>query len=243
MGFKDPNPTQESDTVYRFTNPTFPSVLVSNIVTNAFSISYDLVADRSPIANRPQAAEVAATDFRAILSGANNLPADLTGPMVPQYYKLESGSLVRVLALSEADVTKVNLFRKEYDKLPSLTAKPGEANVWGIISGAQQKDQKIIAAEYHYFPVDETQLSTYPLVTPDQAFSELQGGKAYVASMGQYREGDNLKIRKVYLAYFDPGTPSDFYQPMYVFDSGDNDANNSFIAYVPAVDPTFYEGN
>ncbi len=58
--------------------------------------------------------------------------------------------------------------------------------------------------------------------------------------MGQFQEGDNLKIRKVYLAYFDPGVPSDFYQPIYVFDSGENDPSNSFIAYIPAVDPTYY---
>ncbi len=243
MGFNDPNPVQESDTLYKFTNKSFPSTLVTNIITNTFSISYDLVADRSPIINRPPAPEIAATAFRSILSAANNLPDDLTGPMVPEYFKLDSGRLTRVLALSEADVTKVNLFRKPYDKLPSLTAKPNESNVWGIISGAQQKDQQIVAAEYHYFPVDETQFSTYPIITSEQAFNELQAGREYVASAGQYKEGDALKIRKVYLAYFDPSISSDFYQPIYVFDSGDNDSANSFIGYVPAVDPAYYSKN
>jgi hypothetical protein len=240
MGFNNPNPVQESDTLYKFSNNRYPTTLTTNIVTNAFSISYDLIADRSPITNRPPAAEIAASTFRTILSSANNLPEDLTGPMIPEYYRLESGSLVRVLALSEADLTKVSLFRKAYDKLPSLTAKPNESNVWGIISGAPQKDQQIIAGEYHYFPVDETQFSTYPIITPEQAFAGLQNGSAYVASMGQYQDGNSLKIRRVYLAYFDPGIPSDFYQPIYVFDSGENDPDNSFVAYIPAVDPSYY---
>ena len=97
-----------------------------------------------------------------------------------------------------------------------------------------------MAAQYHYYPVDESQYSTYPIITPDEAFSQLQSGKAFVASMGQYKDGQTLKIRKIYLAYFDPDSQGDFYQPIYVFDSGDTDPTNSFIGYLPAVSPTYY---
>jgi hypothetical protein len=151
--------------------------------------------------------------------------------------------LVRVLALSEADVTKVSLFRQPYDKLPSLTANPRQSNVWGIITGSNQREQQVIASEYHYFPVDETKFGTYPVIPPEAAFEELKKGNSYVASMGQYKNGDSLKIRKVYLAYYDPDVPSDFYQPIYVFESGDNDPENSFIGYVPAISPEYYSSN
>jgi hypothetical protein len=153
---------------------------------------------------------------------------------------LTSGKLANVLALSEADVVKVNLFRKSYDNLPSVTGDPNQSNVWAIIGGGQTKDQQIIAAQYHYYPVDESQYSTYPIITPQEAFDQLQAGNAYVASMGQYKDGDSLKIRKIYLAYFDPDIASDFYQPIYVFDSGENDSSNSFVGYIPAVSPTYY---
>lgn len=112
--------------------------------------------------------------------------------------------------------------------------------MWGIISGSQQRQQQIIAAEYHYFPVDETKFGTYPIITPQAAFEELKKGQAYIATSGQYKNGDSLKIRKVYLAYFDPDVSSDFYQPIYVFDSADNDPENSFVGYVPAVEPEYY---
>jgi hypothetical protein len=243
LGFLSTDPIIESDTLYKFTFKNAPSIMEMNIVTGAFSISYDLASDRSAILSRPPVAEVAATNFKSYLSSANSLPEDLTGPMIPSYYKLESGALTKVLALSEADVTKVNLFRKEYDKLPSLTASPYNANVWAIISGTQERGKQVIASEYHYFPVDETKYSTYPIITPEEAFKKLQDGKAYVASMGQYKEGDNLKIRKVYLAYFDPDVPSDFYQPIYVFDSNENDPENSFIGYIPAVSSSYYPEN
>ena len=149
---------------------------------------------------------------------------------------------MNVISLSEADVVKVNLFRKSYDNLPSVTADPKQSNVWAIVSGGQQKDQQIIAAQYHYYPVDESQYATYPIITPQQAFAELQAGNEYVAQMGQYKDGDSLKVRNIYLAYFDPDSPSDFYQPVYVFDSGENDSTNSFIGYIPAVSPTYYGG-
>lgn len=241
LGFDDPNPIQESDSLYKFRNPRYPSIMEINIITGAFSISYDLTADRTPIDVRPPAAEVAASQFRGILSNANVLSPDLSdGPMLPNYLKLTSGKLENVLALSEADVVKVNLFRKSYDNLPSVTTDPAQSNIWAIVSGGQQKDQRIIAAQYHYYPVDESQYSTYPIITPQEAFAQLQGGKAYIASMGKYKDGDSLKIRKIYLAYFDPDSSSDFYQPVYVFDSGDSDPTNSFVAYLPAVSPTYY---
>lgn len=240
LGFDDSNPIQDSESLYKFKNPNYPSTMEINIITGAFSLSYDLTSDRTPIETRPPTAEVAASEFRSLLSNADVLPSDLTGSMVPEYLKLTSGKLESVLALSEADVVKVSLFRKNYDNLPAVTADPYQSNVWAIVSGGQTKDQQIIAAQYHYYSVDETQYSTYPIITPEEAFSQLQSNKAYIAQVGRYKDGDSLKIRKIYLAYYDPGEESDFYQPVYVFDSGDNDTSNSFVAYLPAVSPTYY---
>lgn len=228
-------PVAESDTIYKFTNPNYPSMLEMNIISGTFSISYDLSADRSPISARPPAAEVAAALFRSDLSAANILPDDLTGPTTHDFYKLSSGTLASAISLSEADVVKVNLFRKNYDNLPSMSVNPNEANVWAIISGAQQHDQQIVAAEYHYYPVDESQYSTYPIVTPAEAFAQLTANQAYIADLGLNKDGDSLKIRKIYLAYFDPESEADFYQPIYVFEG-----DNGFIAYYPAISPTYY---
>ncbi len=242
MGFNDPNPEEKSDTVFKFKNPTAPSTLEANIVSGAFSISYDLVADRNPVLNRPYPAEVASTKFKGFLSEAGVLPEDLTGPMIPDYFKLQNGGLVRVLALSEANLTKVSLFRKPYDELPSVTANPRESNVWGLLSGANDRNQQIIAAEYHYFPIDESLFSTYPILTPGQAFDDLNNGKGFIATSGKYKDGENVKIRNVYLAYFDADTTSDYYQPVYVFESKETDPQDNFIGYVPAVTGEWYDG-
>ena len=200
LNFNDPSPQQESDYLYKFKNPNYPATMEINIITGAFSIGYDLTADRTPIQNRPPVAEIAASNFRSELSNANVLPSDLNGPMVPDYLKLVDGKLSPVVALSEADVVKVNLFRSAYDNLPSMTADPSQANVWAIMSGAQQKDQQVIAAQYHYFSVDSSQYATYPIITPQQAFSELQAGNEYIATIGEYKDGSTIKIRNIYIS-------------------------------------------
>lgn len=229
------NPQQLSETMYQFNNPTAPTSLQMNIVTGTFSISYDLAQDKSPIENKPPIAEVAASTFRSILSSADVLPLDLTGPASSNYLKLRGGELVNALSLSESDIVKVNLFRKSYDGLPSMTGIPDQANVWAMISGSKNRNQEIIASEYHYYPVDETQYSTYPIKTPAEAFSELQTNKAYTAAIGLNKDGDSVKIRRIYLAYFDPGSVSAFYQPIYVFEG-----DNGFTAYLPAVASSYY---
>ncbi|MGA3291805.1 MAG: hypothetical protein ABSC49_01510 [Candidatus Microgenomates bacterium] len=226
---------QVSDTIYKFTNANYPSTLQMNIITGTFSISYNLAADKSPLDFKPPVAEVAASDFRSILSGANILPTDLTGPMTNEFLKLSNGQLVNALSLSESNLIKINLFRQDYDNLPSVTGNPDQANVWAIISGANNQGQEIIAAEYHYYAVDETQYSTYPIKTPAEAFSELQNNQAFIASLGVNKDGDSLKIRKIYLAYFDPDSITEFYQPIYVFEG-----DNGFEAYLPAVTSAYY---
>lgn len=230
-----PEAQQISDTLYKFTNQNYPSYLQMNIVANTFSISYDLVADNIPTQFKPPVAEVAASQYKSFLSGANMLPDDLTGTITHDFLKISSGELVSALSLSEANFVKINLFRKDFDGHPSVTGNPNQANVWAIISGASNNGQKIIASEYHYHKVDESQFSTYPIKTPAEAFTELQNGQAFIASLGLNEDGGTLKIRRVYLAYFDPNVYAEYFEPVYVFEG-----DNGFTAYLPAVTADYY---
>src|SRR5262249_36531699 len=117
---------------------------------------------------------------------------------------------------------------------PSLTADPNQSNVWFIDSGSQEQGKKIIAGEYHYLPVDSEKSATYPIKTAQQALDELNGGGGYIAAVGNNPDG-NITVRKIYLAYFDPATIGNFYQPIVVFEG-----DNGFFAYVPAVASSYY---
>lgn len=230
----DGESSQITETVYSFKNSKVPSELKISIATGVFSISYNLVEDPSPIEKRPPVPEVAATKARSFLSRANLLAKDLSGPTITEPVVLEGAKIIGAKSLSDANFVKVNFFRKDYDNYPSVTPDPKEANVWLIVSGEPQREKEIIAAEYHYFPVDETKSATYPIKTAQQAWEELQANKAYIANLGE-NQSQQITIRRIYLAYYDAGVQTDFYQPVVVFEGDRN-----FKAYLPAVTSDYY---
>ncbi len=229
-------PTEQvvSQTIYKFAHKNTPATLEMNIVSGNFSISYDLKADPSPIERKPPAPEVAAATVRSYLSSADLLPEDLTGQTVNEFLKIETDKLVGALSLSDSDLVRINFFRKSYDELPSLTPEPNKGNVWFMVSGAHEREKQIIAAEYHYFPVDEAKSSTYPIKTSQVAWDELNAGGAYIASLGGNSDGKAVTIRRIYLAYYDAGVYTEFFQPIVVFEG-----DNGFVAYTPAVSPDY----
>lgn len=230
MGFTSA-PEEISQTLYRFKQKDNPATLEYDIASNTFSISYDLAQDASVLERIPPPPEVAASTIRSYLSSSDLLPEDLSGPTSHEFLKIQEGNLVSALSQSDADLIKVHLFRKEYDDLPTVTARPGNANVWFMVSGDRERLKQVIAAEYHYFLVDEGQSSTYPIKTAEEAWSELQGNNAYIAKLGS---SSNVVIRRVYLAHYDPSIPSEFFQPVYVFEG------DGFTAYIPAVTLDYY---
>jgi hypothetical protein len=236
MGFTI-GPTIESSTINRYKNPTTPASLSINIINNTFSISYNLAADSSPTNFPPPDPSSATQTAKGLLQNAESLPEDLTVVGKPEFLSVEGQNLVTALALSEADFVKVNLFRKamgEKGEYPSLPPNFNEANVWFIVSGARERSRQIIAAEYHYFPIDETLSETYPIKTAAQALNDLKDGKGYIANLGLNKDG-KVTIRKIYLAYYDPDKPSQFYQPIIVVEG-----DNNFAAYIPAVTDQYY---
>ncbi len=70
--------------------------------------------------------------------------------------------------------------------------------------------------------------SKYPIKTPDEAYTNLQEGKAMVP-MSQAKTGGFVSITKIYLAYFLDSEFIPFLQPVYVFEGPE------FVGYVPAV--------
>lgn len=225
---------QKSETIYAFPHKSASATLQINIVTGIFSISYDLAADSSPIEKIPPGGEVASAMVRSYLSTADLLADDLSGPASYSFLKIENGALTQALGQADANLVKVNLFRKNYDDLPSLPENPDEANVWFMATGSQERDKQIVAAEYHYFPVDESKFATYPLKSVETAWQELNALNGFIANPGT-GTGENIIIRRVYLGYYDSKTPSEFYQPVFVFEG-----DNGFTAYVPAVTPDYY---
>ncbi|WKZ26116.1 MAG: hypothetical protein QY322_02275 [bacterium] len=229
-------PQQASDTTFKFYHKTAPSSLEMDIVNGTFSLNYDLNADPTPLSFRPSQPEIARNSIKTFLASASLYPPDLEGGIFKHtYLKTQSGGFTPALSLSDANLVRLDLFRKSYDNLPTATKNPNEGNVWFLISGVRERGKEVLAGEYHYFPVDETQSATYPIKSGEVAWQEFVGGNYFIASNGTAQEGENIKIREIYLAYYDPGTYTEFFQPVFVFE-GDKD----FVAYIPAVTQDYY---
>lgn len=238
LGF-DPNgkPLVESiPNVYIFPKKGFPSNLTMNIITGLFSVSYNISEDTAILRGAPPAPEAAVNQVQTFLKTAKILTDDLAnGASTHVFLKTEAGKFAPAVSLSDAELIKVNLFRKRYGKNENIipvTPKMPEANVWFIIASGRGK--QIIAGEYHYFPIDTAKNSTYPLITSEEAWEKLKSGKAFIANAGNNPEG-NIIIRRVYLGYYDAAQYAEYYQPVVVFE-GDNE----FFAYVPAVTDEYY---
>jgi hypothetical protein len=228
LGFR-PDGRALVETVFLYRHNTAPSTLTMNIVSGIFSISYDLRANLSVIDNIPPEPDSATSQVRSYLARADLLEDDLSGPVTHGFIKIQEGRFVETVSLSESDLIKVNIFRKSLGDLPNVTLEPKEANVWFMLSGAKDRENQVIAAEYHYYPLDEKKKETYPLITSQQAWDNLTKGESFIANPDK-SGGENIVIRKIYLAHYDAGQYTPFYQPVVVFE-GDND----FVAYVPAV--------
>lgn len=235
LGFTT-DPVATSQTIYKFTNPTVPSTLQINIVSGVLSVSYDFTKDPSPLSTRAPNPEVAVSNVQGFLSSAGLLPEDINeGRVTHDFLKVQNQQLVPAISLSESSLIRINLFRSDYDKIPSLTPHTTQGNIWFLASGSTTRGQQVVAGEYRYFPIDQTQVSTYPLKTAKEAYDNLVNGKGYIADLGLNTNG-KIIIRKIYLANYDPDTQTDFFQPIVVFEG-----DNGFVAYVPAVTDAYYQ--
>lgn len=219
--------------IYLFTKNS-PASLTMNVTNKTFSVSYDLTANPGVLEGIPLSPDQAigkASDYFGMMPNAT----DLEGQKKTEFLAIVGGVFSPAISQSDAQITKVNIFRKNYgqgDKIPAVTQNMPEANVWAMYSGNRGE---LVAAEYHHFTVDTKKVGTYPLKTTAEAWDELQKGDpdSYIANVGT--SGQTIIIRKVYLAYYDPGTYLDYYQPVIVFE-GDND----FYGYIPAVMKSVY---
>jgi hypothetical protein len=221
--------------VYIFPKTGVPSFLTINIISDVFSVSYDLNSDPSAIQSFPPSPEEAENMAKSFFRGVNPEDEEVSARSAEtQFLRIDNGKFVPVSSQSDAQFIKVNLFRKKLGKnadIASVTPKNPEANLWTIYGGS--KKEPLIAAEYHYFAIDESKFSTYPLITGEEAWNRLNAGKGFIVNLNP--GVTKVTVRKIFMAYYDAGQYAEYYQPVIVFQGDDN-----FVAYVPAITDEYY---
>jgi hypothetical protein len=230
MGFTG-EPENIGGSSYRWTtSSTPPTTLEMEINSGNFHLRYQYENDQSLLVQKNLPTDQqAAQEAKSFLQTNDLLSEDLaTGSAEFNYLKLVSPNLEPAISLSEADFVRVNLFRADLDGLRILPPNPRKALISFLFSGNRERGKRIIEINYYYFPIDYHTSATYPLKPINDAWQELQGGKGYLANLGQNE--DQVTVRKIYLAYYDSQEPQDFLQPIYVFEGDQN-----FFSYVPAI--------
>jgi hypothetical protein len=167
----------------------------------------------------------------------------------PRLYYIQNGlqgsTLVQTAKLSQAQVIWLDFYQKdvEYDlntgvtegagqkahlKLPILYPNPPHSTMsFWIASGPDSA--MVTQALFTHKNIDfKSADATYGIKTSVEAFAELKGGKAYIAT---YDGSDsNITITDIYLAYYLAEDSKDYLMPIYVFEG-----KNGFFAYVSAL--------
>lgn len=238
LGFTD-QPQKINEDTYRFENSLTNTLLTINVLTQNFHYRYDYLRDQTLINPPALPSETEAFQIaQSFLGKISKLTEELkNGEYRASYWKISADRLVSAVAPAEADFVRVDIFREKIgNQYPILPPNPSQSLTSILISGIAVQNEKVVEAKFIYFPVDREKFATYPLKTVDQAWQELQGGKFFLASFESKQKTDQVKIRKIYLGYFDPPGVTRFLQPIFVF-QGDN----NFYGYVPAISVEWVE--
>jgi len=236
-------PEQPTETDYVWTNQDqLNSKLAMNIISGHFILTRQwqnnptLVTMANFVSDK-----LVITNTENYLSKIGLLNDDVVGVEKVTYLKDDVGKLVNALSLSDADFIQLDLFRKNIDEIdpnsktkeviasyPFYRPNPGKGLIRAVVSGSKQINESIIYLDYAYTTVDYKKTGTYPIKTGEEAWAELENGGGFVA-MNSPTIGE-IKIRRIFLGYYDSETPQKYAMPIYIF-LGDQ----GYTAYVSAV--------
>ena len=243
-------PDQPTESRYIWSNQDqLSSKLDMNIVTGHFVLTKQwqnnpLIATFANFVSDKQVI----TDTSNSLRKSGILEDDLLGFEKLTYLKSDAGKLIPALSLSDADFVQLDYFRKNIDEIdpesktkeikasyPFYRTDPSVGLLRVIVSGSKQPNEKIIEMKYSYTFIKYEENGTYPIKTGDEAWQELLTGGGFVAPTSPMT--GEVKIRKIFLAYYDSNVNQKYAMPIYVF-LGDK----GFAAYVSAVNDRWIEG-
>lgn len=228
MGFTT-EPREISTGVYEFVNNNLNQRLVMNVLEGHFNFKYPYENDQMVLMPEKNIDKNIAIDrAKSFLNSSGQLDDDIEdGQTQASFWKYENGSLKAVTTSSEANLVKVDFYRKYLDdNYPLLGKNPDEASITAWVSGASVSAKQVVEVSYKNVRIDRESFSTYPIKSAQQAWQDLNQGNYWPAKDAGQQQ---VPIRNMYLAYFEPINLTNFLQPIFVFE-GPN-----FTAYVPAI--------
>ncbi len=220
----------QNNGIYEFRNDQLNQSLVINVLDGSFKISYPYLTDQTlsssgMVPTKDKAIEQA----KLYLDQGGKLSDDLAGgEKKVSFWKIEDSGLVPVNSQAEANIVRVDFFRKALEKETKiLSSEYGRASVSLLLTGSTVVGKKVVEVSYKHTNIDRESYETYPIKTAEEAWNDLKLGNYWPAVDNKSAK---VAIRKMYLAYFEPVTLTNYMQPIFVFEG-----DNNFVAYIPAV--------
>lgn len=224
-----------SPTLYEWENhDDLGKKLTMNIVTNNFRLTSSYLTNYSVLnpAAFPSESD-AANRVTQTLGEMGLIPSDFDATKTrTELLQISNSTLIPATSIATANIIRVDLFQKDIDNAPVMYAHPPYSAINFLVGGNDYLGD-ILQGNYIHQDLS-TDTATYPIKTATQAFDELQQGKAYIARY--YGTDKSMPIQKMYVAYFVSEEEQAYVQPIFVFEGKDG-----FIAFLPAIDASWYE--
>lgn len=236
----DGEPQVITSTKYKYSDSTNANrTLELDIVNLFFQLNYSVENNANLFLpdSLPQK-ENAPDDVRQYLQNVNAVNAELfSGIYTANYLAFDGKSEYNPVSnYASANAVRVDFFRRPISGLPLMTPSFKQSYNYAIITPNRNESRRYIKIYYTFWPIAFDSVATYPLISSQDAWTKVQNGEGYIASMGANQKTEEIVVRKIYLGYYDSGMGESYLQPIFVFE-GDKD----FAAYVPAIDPLWLE--
>lgn len=222
-------PFEEVSSVYRFVDPMLPRTLTVNPAAKTINLSYDIVVDTSILASGPIDPIKAVQSMIESLNKMEVLPATIDSETYKySYLNFENNTLTETQNSPDIKAIRIDLFKKPIGETPVVMPGFNKSMIYAIYTGNKDIKKRYIELHAQSFEPDLEASETYPIISSQEAYEQLQKGNGYVVSRGT--PSNPVIIRRVYLAYAEPFTYQPYLQPVFVFEGDGN-----FAAYVPAI--------
>ena len=194
--------------------------------TYNFSITKD---DGLSSSNIPEETtiEASATGFLTSMGSYNEELARGKRNVIYLKFDQEKNEVQPLESPDGANMAEVDYFLPDFDSFPVVTSNYYNSPNYVMI-GFTETAPIVIKSQVRIFPMIQDKVGVYPIKSSQQAWENLKSDQGYVVSSSK-NEGD-IKIKRIYLAYYQPDIYQEYFQPVYVF-LGDN----KFVAYVTAL--------
>ncbi len=245
-----------SSSAFSWKNEELGTVLKMNVVTRNFSIESDwkTLKDKIQIATCPYPSEAKNVAIEFFESAGLTLEDYDT--LTTKLARTDGSNLIETSSVSESQFTIVDFFRSikpgEYP-YKILGPNPKRGMIELVISGKKTdqnrpEDTSFVGGRYMFREIDKKNFSTYPVKSVEAAYQELSEGKGSITYLKPGNEDffatytpikpSSIKIREIYIAYFEPETLPQYLQPIFVFEGkafSNEGKEGEYIAYVPAL--------